>query len=337
MLGYRHAFHAGNPADVFKHSVLIFCLEYLKQKEAPFLCADTHAGRGLYRLDEGFAAKNREWEEGAGRFRRFPGALPALLESWRELAGTAGMILPAAGDTASPAGNGTALPAADGGAAPAPGGAAFPAGNGTALPAADGGALWYPGSPELFRRLLRGQDRCCCFELHPSDYAALKELLGRDRRFRVERKDGFEGLIPLLPPPSRRGLVFIDPSYEMKDDFNRLPECLSAALRRFSTGTCLIWYPLLAGYPESLRLPERLMGLYGGNRLRVEVYTGPARPEGGRLPAGQGGRSPRGMYGSGLVIYNPPWTLGPALEEALPFLAEGPETGKRGWKIWPEE
>jgi 23S rRNA (adenine2030-N6)-methyltransferase len=198
---------------------------------------------------------------------------------------------------------------------------------------ADGGALWYPGSPEIFRRLLREQDRCRCFELHPSDFAALEERFRHDRRFGIRRKDGFEGLVALLPPPSRRGLIFIDPSYEMKEDFGRLPECLSAALRRFSTGTCLIWYPLLSGYPESLRLPERLMGLYGGNRLGVELYTGPARPESGGPSAGQGGRSPRGMYGSGLVIYNPPWTLGPALEEALPVLAEGPEGGERGWRI----
>jgi 23S rRNA (adenine2030-N6)-methyltransferase len=312
MLGYRHAFHAGNPADVLKHSALIFCLEYLTRKETPLLCVDTHAGRGMYRLDQGFAAKNREWERGAGRFRRFRGPLPALLESWRALAWAGGAAVPAAG------------------------GAVPPAAAGAAVPAAEDGVLWYPGSPEIFRRLLRKQDRACCFELHPADFAALQELLGHDRRFRIGRQDGFEGLIPLLPPPSRRGLVFIDPSYEMKEDFNRLPECLSAALRRFSTGTFLIWYPLLAACPESLRLPERLTGLYGGNRLRAEVYTGPARPAGGELSAGQGGRSPRGMYGCGLVVCNPPWTLGPALEEALPFLAEETEGGERGWKIWRE-
>jgi 23S rRNA (adenine2030-N6)-methyltransferase len=304
MLGYRHAFHAGNPADVFKHSALIFCLEYLTRKETPLLCVDTHAGRGMYRLDGGFAAKNREWEGGAGRLRRFRGPLPALLESWRALAWTDGAASPAAG--------------------------------GVAVPAVDG-ALWYPGSPEIFRRLLRRQDRIRCFELHPSDFAALEERFRHDRRFRAGRKDGFEGLIALLPPPSRRGLIFIDPSYEMKEDFDRVPECLSGALRRFPTGTYLVWYPLLAAYPKSLRLPEGLMELYGGNRLRVEIYTGAARPEDGEVSsAGQGGRSPRGMYGSGLVIYNPPWTFGPALEEALPFLAEGPEGGEGGWKIWAE-
>jgi 23S rRNA (adenine2030-N6)-methyltransferase len=312
MLGYRHAFHAGNPADVLKHSALVFCLEYLTRKETPLLCVETHAGRGMYRLDEGFAAKNREWEGGAGRIRRFPGPLPVLLESWRALALAAGAARRTEGDVAAPVSGGAASPAAD------------------------DGALWYPGSPEIFRRLLREQDRGCCFELHPADFAALEERFRHDRRFRIRREDGFEGLLALLPPPSRRGLVLIDPSYEMKEDFDRLPECLSAALRRFSTGTFLIWYPLLAACPESLRLPERLMGLHRGNRLRVEVYTGPARQGGGGLPAGQGGRSPRGMYGSGLVICGPPWTLGPALEEALPVLAGGPEGGERGWKIWRE-
>jgi 23S rRNA (adenine2030-N6)-methyltransferase len=338
MLGYRHAFHAGNTADVLKHSVLVFCLEYLTRKETPLLCVDTHAGRGMYRLDEGFAAKNREWERGAGRLFRFRGALPPLLESWRTLARAAGT--PAAGGAAAPAADSMAVPAADnavspaaaraagGAAAPAAGGVAAPVADSAAVPAADDGALWYPGSPEIFRRLLRGQDRASCFELHPADFAALEERFRHDRRFRIGRRDGFEGLVALLPPPSRRGLILIDPSYEMKEDFSRLPECFSAALRRFSTGTFLVWYPLLAAYPESLRLPERLAGLCGENHLRVELYTGSARPEGEGLPAGQGGRSPRGMFGSGLVIGNPPWTLGPALEEALPFLAEG-----RGWKI----
>ncbi|MDR1900053.1 MAG: 23S rRNA (adenine(2030)-N(6))-methyltransferase RlmJ [Treponema sp.] len=271
MLGYRHGFHAGNPADVLKHSALVFCLDYLTRKAPPLLCVDTHAGRGLYRLDEGFAAKNREWERGVGRLRRFRGPLPALLESYLAAAGGR------AGD----------------------------------------GAL-YPGSPELFRRLLRGRDRCRCFELHPSDFAALSGQLREDRRFRVVREDGFAGLPALLPPPSRRGLILIDPSYETREDFRRLPDCLSAVLRRFSTGTYLIWYPLLRDRPESLLLPERLMELYEGSRCRVERYE-------------QSERSPRGMYGSGLVIYNPPWTLVPALEEALSFLEE--KTGTQDWSV----
>jgi 23S rRNA (adenine2030-N6)-methyltransferase len=292
MLGYRHGFHAGNAADVLKHMVLVFCLDYLVRKEKPVLCVDTHAGAGLYPLDTGFAAKNREWEAGIGRLsgpaRERLETLPAMLRRYAQITGAA-----AAGDAAG---------GADG------------AGRGLSMPA-------YPGSPEIIRRLLRPRDRACFFELHPADFGLLAELMRGDRRVRVTRQDGLAGLKALLPPAPRRGLVFIDPPYELKDDYIRVPETLAGALRRFSGGTYITWYPLLY---ESFRgaafvregaeeFPERLMGLYEGNRCRLELRAADGPRENGR-----------GMYGSGLVIYNPPWTLRAALEESLAFLSRLP-------------
>jgi 23S rRNA (adenine2030-N6)-methyltransferase len=283
MLSYRHGFHAGNPADVLKHAVLIFCLDYLGQKEKSFFYADTHAGAGSYPLFGGFAAKNREWEQGIAKLQGGKGE-PAMLRRYREL---------------------------------------------TDFPGEGARDYAYPGSPALMARLLRPQDRGLCFELHPGDFAVLNGSLGSDRRFTLRREDGFAGLKSFLPPPSRRGLVFIDPSYELKEDYTRLRETLAEALRRFPTGVYIVWYPLLGDDPRPDTgvgsLGDILLGLYRGNRCGVEFYTAPS---GKRRD-----NSPRGFYGSGMVIYNPPWPLEGALRESLPFLGKTMGTGPEGWRL----
>jgi 23S rRNA (adenine2030-N6)-methyltransferase len=188
----------------------------------------------------------------------------------------------------------------------------------------------YPGSPELIRVLLRPQDRAVCFELHPEELRLLSGQLNNDRRFTVRGEDGLAGLKSLLPPPSRRGLVLIDPSYEEKEDYTNIPEILKQALRRFPGGMYIIWYPLLARHREAEQFPEGLWGLSKGRRCRAELFTAPRS----RPPE----NSPRGMYGSGLVIFNPPWTLRGALEETLPILAARLGTGGDGWKLhWEAE
>jgi 23S rRNA (adenine2030-N6)-methyltransferase len=321
MLSYRHGFHAGNAADVLKHAILIFCLDYLTQKEKPLLCVDTHAGAGLYPLGEGFSAQKREWEKGVGKLcaltdssatGRAAGldAPPVMLRRYLQ-------ICAAAADRAGSGGS-------------------------VELPA------FYPGSPLIMSRLLRPADRLVCFEKHSADFALCKANLQAER-FPVDRdvspnietrradfalckanlqaevynSDGFTGLKGLLPPPSRRGFVLIDPSYEVKDDYRRVLETAGMALKRFSSGVYIIWYPLLRYAPfgdTADAFSAQLMDLYDGNRCRIELYT--ARPE--APPA----NSPRGMYGSGLVVYNPPWTLKAALEETLPVLGASLGTGE---------
>jgi 23S rRNA (adenine2030-N6)-methyltransferase len=275
MLSYRHAFHAGNAADVLKHAVLMYCLDYLGQKETPFLVVDTHAGAGFYSLTEGYAAQNREWERGVGQLLG-PAHLPPLLAEYAVPVREAlGVELPPAGP--------------------------------------------YPGSPALIQRMLRAQDRAVCFELHPADFTALEEYFTADRRFRLLREDGLGGLNALLPPPSRRACVFIDPPYEMNSDYTTVPEKLAESLRRFPTGLYITWYPLLGRRSgaetggEGAALRETLLGLYGGNRGAVELRTA--------LPPDAANNSAKRMYGSGLVIYNPPWTLREALGGSLPVLA----------------
>jgi 23S rRNA (adenine2030-N6)-methyltransferase len=292
MLSYRHGFHAGNPADVFKHGVLLACLDYLTGKPKPFLYIDTHAGAGFYRLDQGFAALNREWKGGVGRL------LPAGELEGQEGGPLISRYLKAAGKFY---------------------GAGF-----------DGTGAAYAGSPLLAAERLRKGDRACCFELHPADFAALAAHLGADRRFRLRKEDGLEGLRSLLPPVSRRGLVFIDPSYELKDDYRRLIPALEEGLRRFPGGVYIIWYPLLLGTETKEPLGgygNRLLTLYQGRRCRAELYFDLPPPP----PQGPGRR----MYGCGLVLFNPPWTLRAELEGALPVLAK--KLGKGTWELdWEE-
>jgi 23S rRNA (adenine2030-N6)-methyltransferase len=77
-VNYRHAFHVGNHADVLKHAVLLFCLDALKRKPAPFGVLDTHAGRGLYDLASEEAERSPEWRDGIGRLWTWPDPPPLV-------------------------------------------------------------------------------------------------------------------------------------------------------------------------------------------------------------------------------------------------------------------
>jgi len=178
----------------------------------------------------------------------------------------------------------------------------------------------YPGSPLLAARLLRRQDHLALFELHPSDFAPLSTLFAEDNRVQTQNTDGFTGLRGLLPPISRRALVFIDPSYELAADYERVTASVKEALRRFATGVYMVWYPLLER-DEARQLPGRLVQL-ADKSLDIKLRVRSSQP------------GERGMSGSGLVILNPPWLLEEAMAETLPYLvrALGEDEGA-GWSI----
>jgi 23S rRNA (adenine2030-N6)-methyltransferase len=203
-MNYRHAYHAGNFADVLKHVTLSLGIAYLKRKEAPFRIIDTHAGRGLYALDSVEAAKTGEWRGGIGR-----------------LLGSAAPPLPAE----------VAL-------AMAPYLDAVRAENGGQVLSV------YPGSPIIARRLMRAEDTLIANELHPEEVARLRMAVGRDRRVKVMEFDGWVALKSLLPPRERRGIVLIDPPFEEDRELARLADGLAQGLRRFATGVYLAWYPI---------------------------------------------------------------------------------------------
>ena len=264
MLSYRHAFHAGNHADVLKHSVLIALLRYLGQKDKAFWVIDTHAGAGAYALDSAQAGKLGEYRQGIGRLWEradLPPLLADYVDQVRKL---------------NP----------------------------------DGRLQHYPGSPFFSWWNLREQDRLRLFELHSRDVRLLGDnFQTAGRQVIVSPTDGFAGLKALLPPPPRRALVLIDPSYEEKQDYERVIQALRDALTRFAGGTYMLWYPQLTRL-EAHELPQRLKRLPVAAWLHVALRV--------CTPAKDG----FGMHGSGLFILNPPWTLHDALADTLPFLCK---------------
>lgn len=262
MLSYRHAFHAGNHADVLKHFLLLQLLQYLNQKDKPYWVIDTHAGAGMYALDQGYAAKNAEYKSGIARLWTRDD-LPAPLADYVQLVRRLNQ---------------------------------------------DGALKLYPGSPWVAMQMLRADDRLRLFELHPTDCQLLRENFhDAGRRVKVEEADGFAGLKALLPPPPRRALVLIDPSYEEKQDYQRVPAALQDALKRFETGVYAVWYPLLQR-PEALGFAEKLKRLPAKSWLHVSLTV--------NTPSADG----FGMHGSGMFVLNPPWTLHAILKDVMPWL-----------------
>jgi len=264
MLSYRHAFHAGNHADVLKHLILLQIAEYLGEKPAPFWIIDTHAGAGRYALESAHASKLAEFKDGIGRLWEAKGLPPAA----KDYVDMVRQLNP------------------------------------------DGQLRHYPGSPWLARQMLRDGDRLRLYEMHTTDAKLLHECFqGSGREVAITDGDGFAGLKAVLPPPPRRALVLIDPSYETKGDYTAVIKALQEALKRFPTGTYALWYPMLSKL-ESRQLPEKLKRLGCSNWLHATLEV--------KAPAKDG----FGMNGSGMFVINPPWTLEKKLHETLPKLTE---------------
>ncbi len=185
----------------------------------------------------------------------------------------------------------------------------------------DGGLRWYPGSPVLARALLRLHDRLALVELHPEDHAGLRRRFAGDRAVGIHHMDGYVALKALLPPPERRGCVLIDPPFEAKDEGARLCRGLAEALRRWPTGTILVWYPIKARSVVD-RLHADIAMLAPPPTLVAELLLRSAD-------------DPFRLNGSGMLVVNPPWQLDQALAELLPWLTDvlAPEGGS--WRCTP--
>ncbi|WP_041794032.1 23S rRNA (adenine(2030)-N(6))-methyltransferase RlmJ [Pararhodospirillum photometricum] len=176
----------------------------------------------------------------------------------------------------------------------------------------------YPGSPLLAHHLMRPRDRLVVAELHPVHVRALGALLGGRAQTRVEARDGYSVLKALLPPTERRGLVLIDPPFERRDEFTALARALRESLKRWASGTYLVWYPIkdeaaVAAFLASVAEEAPCPGLVA--RLQVRPAT-----------AGSG------LAGTGLLVLNPPFALSEALPSLLPWLAE--TLGEAGQGTW---
>lgn len=278
MFSYRHAFHAGNHADVLKHTVLLAVLRHLTQKDTALTVFDTHAGAGLYRLDGDYAQTSAEAAEGFLKLvgSDLPKPVAPALQDYLDMV------------------------------------ASFNT---------KGSHKVYPGSPFIIHRVLqeRDRDKLKLFEIHPTDIKTLSANIAQleaGRQVAILREDGFEGIKKFLPPPSRRALVFCDPSYEIKQDYGRVADMAADALRRFSTGTYAFWYPIIPR-PEAHDLPRKLKTL--ANKAGKSWLGATLTVKSSKLLQDSEGEVVRpGLPASGMFIINPPHTLKAALQLALP-------------------
>jgi 23S rRNA (adenine2030-N6)-methyltransferase len=268
LFSYRHAFHAGNHADVLKHAILIHILDYFNRKDAPYWVIDTHAGAGIYHLDSDWATQNAEFAEGVGKLWQRTDLPPLFARYIEQL------------QRFNP---------------------------GPEL-------RHYPGSPWLALEAMRNADRLRLFELHPTESEVLVENLERKGRVALRQTtiyatDGFDGMKALVPPPTRRGMVVIDPSYEDKQDYRRAVQAVKDGLLRFATGTYVVWYPLVQRR-ESSEIGRLLERTDAKNWVHATLSV--------KKPAANG----LGLHGSGMFVVNPPWTLRDALKTSLGWLTQ---------------
>ena len=276
MLSYQHAYHAGNFADVLKHIVLCAVIDYMKQKEKPFYFHDTHAGRGLYPLTLAEMQKLREHEAGINK-------LWPLFSDNKKLADKKYAAL---------------LPYI------------------SALQHYNSGKTLntYPGSGLFAHALMRSDDQLLLTELHPGEFEKLKENTASCHNLIVQKTDAWAGLRAALPPRQKRGVILIDPSYELKNEHQQVIDAVAEALKRFETGVYLIWYPIISGDNLFKKLIRGIEQLSPPSLLRIEQSVAQG------TDAAQVGK--QGLIGSGMLVINAPWQLDSSMKALLPILQD---------------
>ncbi len=264
MLSYRHAYHAGNHADVLKHLVLTQIFQALQRKPAAMCFIDTHAGAGAYDLHSREAGKVGEFRHGIERVWQQPEP-PAALQPYLEVVRAMNSRL-------------------------------------------RGELRYYPGSPTLARQLLRPQDHMVLIELHPTDHKRLSETFTPEPHCRVELGDGYTLLKAFVPPREKRGVVLIDPSYELKTEYRDVVEALTTAYARWATGVYVLWYPLIAR-EQADKLLKRVIATGIRRVLGIEfALSAPITAS--------------GLWGSGLIVVNPPYQLDTEINQVIPWLRQ---------------
>jgi len=267
MLSYLHSFHAGNFADVLKHTVLVHTLEYLTRKPAPIFYLDTHSGPGGFELSSTEAQKNCEYQNGIGMLWDEPSLNDPLTQYVA--------CIKAFNEEQQKGLN---------------------------------SLQFYPGSPWFATHLLREHDRISLCELHPREQQTLTKNFNRDRRVNIFTQDGFQTAIGAMPPKERRGLVLIDPPYEVKSDYQRVVEVLVECHKRFATGTYAVWYPVV----QRQQIDTMLKEIKQSGIKNIQIFELGLEAD----------TQERGMTSSGMIMINPPWTLMAAMKQSLPYLAE---------------
>jgi 23S rRNA (adenine2030-N6)-methyltransferase len=249
MLSYQHGYHAGNFADVHKHTALCLLLRHFANEPKLVTYVDSHAGRGQYDLSGEQAQKVGEWKDGIAQFSKDKVSADALK-----------LYLNTISDFQEKHTSET-----------------------------------YPGSPALMHQMMQPNDRAVLFELHPAEYIALRKALEFDKRLRILDKNAMNFLIDYLPDRKSPGALLIDPSYEMKDEYQTIARLAKIAQKRWQQGVVMVWYPML----PAKRHEELKAGLKGAEFFEL---IGPEKE--------------RGMYGTGLAIFNFPEKLKETFLEA---------------------
>jgi 23S rRNA (adenine2030-N6)-methyltransferase len=254
----------------------------LLEKDTALTVLDTHAGAGLYRLDGDYAGTSGEAADGVLRLlAQTPTADSAWAPAIERYLEVVRSFNP------------------------------------------KGGAKVYPGSPFIVQHLMREQDRLKLYELHPTDGRTLGANIAQldaGRSITVLREDGFGSATKFLPPPARRALVLVDPSYEIKSDYAKVPDFVAEAMKRFATGTYAVWYPIIPR-PEAHALPRKLKTL--ATKLGKPWLHATLTVKSSKLTTtAQGDLQRPGLPASGMFVINPPHTLKGRLADALPQLAK---------------
>lgn len=179
---------------------------------------------------------------------------------------------------------------------------------------------FYAGSPLLAVQQLRPQDRALLTELHPNDFPLLRNEFAKQHNVVTKRENGFQQLKSALPPKEKRGLVLIDPPYELKEDYELVVKAIVEGYKRFATGIYAIWYPVVLRQ-HTKRIVRGLQESGIRKILQIELAVRPDSDQ-------------RGMTASGMIVINPPWQLETQMKNCLPYLTETlvPE-GTGSWNV----
>ena len=255
MLSYRHGYHAGNAADVLKHFILTYVLDYIKKKDKGFIFIDSHAGAGKYLISDPYMQKNKEYLQGIEKILQLKND-NIFLKKYLDLVKSINF---------------------------------------------NSDLKIYPGSCLLAARSLRPNDNLYFFELHPKEFLNLKKNFENDSRVIIENRDSYQRLKKLLPPKEKRAVILIDPSYELKDEYEKVLEMLSDCYKKFPLGVYIIWYPVLKNKKSEKFIFNVLKKKYK-NLSHVEMITDNLN---------------NGMQGSGLFILNCPWSIENDIKKSL--------------------
>ena len=255
MLSYRHGYHAGNAADVLKHFILTYVLDYIKKKDKGFIFIDSHAGAGKYLISDPYMQKNKEYLQGIEKILQQKND-NIFLKKYLDLVKSINF---------------------------------------------NSDLKIYPGSCFLAARSLRPNDNLYFFELHPKEFLNLKKNFENDSRVIIENRDSYQRLKKLLPPKEKRAVILIDPSYELKDEYEKVLKMLSDCYKKFPLGVYIIWYPVLKSKKSEKFIFNVLKKKYK-NLSHVEMITDNLN---------------NGMQGSGLFILNCPWSIENDIKKSL--------------------